>query len=370
MKIHTTRTAQFIPSSPKQDVLPGQKGQHVAPPNYGLDFADNPNLSIQPVMDSRQQATPASLPPPNNTGLPGPLKAGVEQLSGHSLDDVQVHYNSPKPAQLHALAYAQGTDIHIGPGQEKHLPHEAWHVVQQKQGRVRPTRQMKGVNLNDDVGLEKEADVMGGKAMQFVGNRSEALLQGKLHEVVNNYSEKYFQFTSDSIIQRTVDTAAEELHGRGMKTVKKSDLKGKFAKEHGISVTDLKAIQTALDGLRAAAGPVVQVVPPDMTDNANWPVGQYGMVEGDGATVAATLGWDAAGSKSDWGCSDPAHSPNGKVYKDGQNNYFGADNTGHVGWGFKVWLKKDNKTLDYAGNYFWNGNAWVHHDRGTKRSMK
>lgn len=35
--------------------------------------------------------------------------------------------------------YSQGTDIHIGPGQEKHLPHEAWHVVQQKQGRVKPT---------------------------------------------------------------------------------------------------------------------------------------------------------------------------------------------------------------------------------------
>jgi hypothetical protein len=27
------------------------------------------------------------------------------------------------------------------PGQEQHLPHEAWHVVQQKQGRVKPTGQ-------------------------------------------------------------------------------------------------------------------------------------------------------------------------------------------------------------------------------------
>ena len=45
------------------------------------------------------------------------------------MDDVNVHYNSNKPAQLQAHAYAQGTDIHLGPGQEKHLPHEAWHVV-------------------------------------------------------------------------------------------------------------------------------------------------------------------------------------------------------------------------------------------------
>jgi uncharacterized protein DUF4157 len=101
----------------------------------------------------------------NNTGLPDNLKSGIEQLSGHSMDDVKVHFNSSKPAQLHAHAYAQGRDIHVGPGQEKHLPHEAWHVVQQKQGRVNPTMQMKGrVNVNDDVGLEREADMMGARA--------------------------------------------------------------------------------------------------------------------------------------------------------------------------------------------------------------
>lgn len=104
----------------------------------------------------------------NNTGLPDQLKSGVENLSGYSLDDVKVHYNSDKPAQLNAHAYAQGTDIHLASGQEKHLPHEAWHVVQQKQGRVKPTRQMKGkVNINDDRGLEAEADSMGAKALQL-----------------------------------------------------------------------------------------------------------------------------------------------------------------------------------------------------------
>lgn len=104
----------------------------------------------------------------NNTGLPDNLKSGIESLSGYSMDDVKVHRNSDKPAQLNAYAYAQGTDIHLGLGQEKHLPHEAWHVVQQKQGRVKPTMQMKGkVNINDDTGLEKEADVMGKKALKL-----------------------------------------------------------------------------------------------------------------------------------------------------------------------------------------------------------
>lgn len=115
----------------------------------------------------------------NNTGLHNNLKSGIEQLSGYSMDDVKVHYNSDKPAQLQALAYAQGTDIHLAPGQEKHLAHEAWHVVQQKQGRVKPTIQMKeGMNVNDDVGLEKEADEMGGKVLQQMNEDKHA-------EVVN-----------------------------------------------------------------------------------------------------------------------------------------------------------------------------------------
>jgi hypothetical protein len=83
------------------------------------------------------------------------------------MDHVRVHYNSSQPAQLNALAYAQGSEIHVAPGQEQHLPHEAWHVVQQAQGRVRPTLQLKdGVPVNDDVGLEREADVMGAKALE------------------------------------------------------------------------------------------------------------------------------------------------------------------------------------------------------------
>ena len=103
-------------------------------------------------------------PAVNNTGLPDNLKAGVESLSGVSLDNVKVHYNSPRPTQLNALAYAQGTDIHVAPGQQKHLPHEAWHIAQQSQGRVKPTTQVKGVAINDNSSLEREADVMGAKA--------------------------------------------------------------------------------------------------------------------------------------------------------------------------------------------------------------
>lgn len=101
---------------------------------------------------------------PNNTGLPDNLKAGVESLSGFSMDDVKVHYNSSQPATVQALAYTQGTDIYVAPGQERHLPHEAWHVAQQLAGRVEPTTEVGGMPVNDNIGLEHEADVMGARA--------------------------------------------------------------------------------------------------------------------------------------------------------------------------------------------------------------
>ncbi|MBD2847253.1 DUF4157 domain-containing protein [Paenibacillus sp. IB182496] len=101
----------------------------------------------------------------NRTGLPDHLKANMEQLGGVDLSDVRVNTNSSRPREVDALAYAQGNQIHIAPGQEQHLPHEAWHIVQQKQGRVRPTSTLAGGQaLNDDPGLEREADRMGDQA--------------------------------------------------------------------------------------------------------------------------------------------------------------------------------------------------------------
>ena len=100
----------------------------------------------------------------NETGMPDHLKNGIEELSGVSMDDVRVHYNSDKPATVQALAYTQGTDIHVAPGQERHLPHEAWHVAQQMAGRVEPTTEVGGMPVNDNADLEHEADVMGARA--------------------------------------------------------------------------------------------------------------------------------------------------------------------------------------------------------------
>ena len=110
----------------------------------------------------------------NNTGLPDNLKTGMENLSGMSLDHIKVHRNSDKPAAVQAHAYAQGSDIHLASGQEKHLPHELGHVVQQAEGRVKPTTSVNGMAVNDNVELEKEADSMGATAANYEANISEA----------------------------------------------------------------------------------------------------------------------------------------------------------------------------------------------------
>ena len=144
--------------------------------------------SLQRKADMANNATQrAEAPRPNNTGMPDNLKSGIESLSGFSMDDVRVHYNSSKPATVQALAYTQGTDIHVAPGQEKHLPHEAWHVAQQMAGRVSPTTNINGMPVNDNAALEHEADVMGEKAVQCKRIDKEKYLERR--ECNNNVSQ-------------------------------------------------------------------------------------------------------------------------------------------------------------------------------------
>ncbi|MEY2596769.1 MAG: hypothetical protein RI965_2041 [Bacteroidota bacterium] len=140
-----------------------------------LENMANPSFREDEVENTSQTS--------NHTGLPDNLKNGVEQLSGLSMDDVKVNYNSSKPAQLSAHAYAQGSDIHVASGQQQHLPHEAWHVVQQKMGRVQPTSQLDGaVPVNDDAHLEEEADIMGAKALQAGQSNQDPLQAKQIHE--------------------------------------------------------------------------------------------------------------------------------------------------------------------------------------------
>ncbi len=106
----------------------------------------------------------------NPDGIPERLRSSLEAHSGLDLSSVKVHRNSSAPARLDALAYTRGQDIHLGPGQEKHLPHEAWHVVQQMQGRVKSAdNQINNTPINQNPSLEAEADRIGTKLARQSG---------------------------------------------------------------------------------------------------------------------------------------------------------------------------------------------------------
>ena len=97
--------------------------------------------------------------------LPENLVLGVEELAGLDLSSVRVYRNSPMPPLFGAAAFAKGTAIYLSPGTEHLLPHEAWHVVQQAQGRVRGQVSAMGEQFNVDPLLEREADRMGARAL-------------------------------------------------------------------------------------------------------------------------------------------------------------------------------------------------------------
>jgi hypothetical protein len=105
-------------------------------------------------------------------GLPMPdeVRAKMETAFGADFSDVRVHIGQ-EATSLGAIAYTWGTNIHFAPGQynphtlqgQKLLGHELWHVVQQKNGRVKNPFGG-GVAVVQDHALEAEADRMGIKA--------------------------------------------------------------------------------------------------------------------------------------------------------------------------------------------------------------
>ena len=106
----------------------------------------------------------------NRTELLNNIKSGVENLSGALLDEFKVDGNLDKPTQLSAHTFTQENEINIAPGKENSLKLLDRHAVNQKQDQVSPPIQMKGkVNINDDIELEREADIMGAKALNNSG---------------------------------------------------------------------------------------------------------------------------------------------------------------------------------------------------------
>ena len=111
----------------------------------------------------------------SSTGAGAALPATVQTKMGNAFNfdfsGVRAHEGGQAQA-MGALAYTQGSQVHFAPGQyqpdtargQELLGHELAHVVQQSEGRVAATTQLKGVGINDDSGLEREADDWGARA--------------------------------------------------------------------------------------------------------------------------------------------------------------------------------------------------------------
>ena len=89
---------------------------------------------------------------------------------------VTLHANSKRAENLGALAFCEGEHIYFAPGQYNPaipmglqlIGHELVHVLQQRAGRVRPTSQHNGTAINNELGLEAEAEELGRAAANSV----------------------------------------------------------------------------------------------------------------------------------------------------------------------------------------------------------
>ena len=140
-----------------------------------VNTAMRPDIYPPPVQRKAAAAAAEHAPsrPASGSGYPLPedVRAKMEGSFGTDFSAVRLH-EGPHVRSMGALAYTQGTDIHFAPAQrdsgsqrgQELLGHELAHVVQQAEGRVSTTTQAKGLAINDDASLEKEADEMGAKA--------------------------------------------------------------------------------------------------------------------------------------------------------------------------------------------------------------
>ena len=111
----------------------------------------------------------------SGSGLSPELNAQMSSAMGSDFSNVNIHANSDKASEAGALAYAQGNDVHFAPGQydpgsqkgQELIGHELAHVKQQSEGRVQANASVGGMSVNNDAGLEKEADSMGAMAAQM-----------------------------------------------------------------------------------------------------------------------------------------------------------------------------------------------------------
>ena len=176
---------------------------------------------------------------PPNDSLPRDLQVNMENAFGADFSNVKIHKNSRQATELNALAFTQGEKIHFAPGEfnpNSHsgrnlIGHEITHVMQQRNGIVNPTAVLgKGISLNNDQGLENEADSFGRKATKGINiNKYHSASLGIRNSIRSSVQAK------SNVIQRDIKGSQNLKRGKMELNFTKNDAtaKGVSASEEG-----------------------------------------------------------------------------------------------------------------------------------------
>lgn len=188
-------------------------------------------------------SNPTTVQGKKNENLPSDLQTNMENSLGHDFSNVNIQKDSQEAADMHARAFTKGDSVHFAPGefdphseQGKNLiGHEFTHVAQQRSGAVQPTRVMgKGLQLNDNQGLEHEADHFGRKAA-----KGDPVSKYRSSGLGMRNSMRVAQAKSD-VVQRSVDTFGGKWDTDHY-ALRKDEVGGvKYPAAEGIRAADIK----------------------------------------------------------------------------------------------------------------------------------
>ncbi len=108
-----------------------------------------------------------------NEDLPEDFQTKMESSFGEDFSNVKINKDSKDANELDALAFTQGNNIHFKNGEfdssskngQELIAHELSHVVQQRHRDIGTTHKENNYDVNDNEGLEKEADINAKKAV-------------------------------------------------------------------------------------------------------------------------------------------------------------------------------------------------------------
>jgi hypothetical protein len=197
--------------------------------NMPAQMQEDKEEEIQAKKGQQNPDSPTSKTTNSFAHLNMKLQTKMQNSFGTSFQDVNIHQNDNSASQMGALAYTQGNNVHFAPGQfnpntqggQELLGHELTHVVQQRQGRVQPTKQGKGLSINDNPSLENEADTMGKKA----ANGQQTDVAGKGNGLQKEDDPKYtYGHTKDKSV---TDKKIKDYHDDNLSEIKTSVKKNK-----------------------------------------------------------------------------------------------------------------------------------------------